>query len=90
MALLTGSLSNLYHFFNTKKNNEEEKEHSYLSKAIAKFVNYYITKLISFSNLLQTSNGRDKLCSLIQYIAKFYSACILYTIDIENKIDIEY
>ncbi len=39
MALLTGSLSNLYHFFNTKKNNEEEKEHSYLSKAIAKFVN---------------------------------------------------
>lgn len=31
--------------------------------------------------MLRNSEGRNKLCGFIQYIAKFSAACIIYTID---------
>jgi hypothetical protein len=31
--------------------------------------------------MLRSSEGRNKLSGLIQYIAKFSAACIIYTVD---------
>jgi hypothetical protein len=34
--------------------------------------------------LIRTTKGRNKIMGLIQYIAKFSAACIIYTIDKNN------
>lgn len=45
-----------------------------LTTSLLKFLN-------TLSKMLKSSEGRNKLCGLIQYIAKFSAACIIYTID---------
>ena len=44
----------------------------------------------SVSSLMSSSKGRDKICSIIQYHADFYLACVKYTNLNEVKILYEY
>jgi hypothetical protein len=81
----SNSITNLYSLIQQNKSNlrprdGEEREPSkpgYLSQTLIKL-------LISFSNILKTCDGRDKLCALIQYTSKFYATIQYHAIDLDN------
>lgn len=73
----SNSFNNLYTIIQ-KPEKTSEKKMGFLTTRLIKL-------LISFTNILKTCAGRDKLCALIQYTSKFYSTILYHTIDLENS-----
>lgn len=56
--------------------NDSLKSKSKLPRAYGKYVASYVS---AFSMVMKTSKGRDKICSLFQYVADLYYACNKYS-----------
>jgi hypothetical protein len=56
--------------------NESLKNKSRLPKAYGKYVASYVS---AFTMVMKTSRGRDKICSIFQYVAELYYACNKYS-----------